>query len=183
MMLYWGFCNEDVNNTLFNGNRSLTTAHHICKPIQTAHEFLAMMGETALPVEGVKPGSDEGALAAKCGTDTQVLLYFFNEYDAERKLPPRSYRVNFQDLEKGTYKLAVYTMDDNHHNTYRLWQQMGAKEELSESESELIRQAQELTPDTEETVEIKDGNFSYETELSSVSMKLVTMTKQESQVK
>ncbi len=177
MMLYWGFCNEDVNNTLFNGNRSLTTAHHICKPIQTAHEFLAMMGETALPVEGIKSGSDEGALAAGCGTDTQVLVYYFDEYDAERKLPPRSYRLKFQDLEEGTYKLAVYTMDDTHHNTYRLWQRMGAKENLSKSELELIHKEQELAPDTEETIEVKDGSFAYETELSSVSMKLVTMTK------
>jgi len=177
MLLYWGFCNEDTCGTLFNGNRSLTTAHHICKPIQTAHEFLAMLGEEMLAVEGMKAGCDEGVLAAKSGTGVQALVYYFNEYDAERNLPDRDYRIDFQDMEAGLYCLKVYTMDDTHNNTYRLWQRLGAPEELTAEELKLLHAEQEITADVEQIVEIKDGNFSYETKLSSVSMKLIALTK------
>lgn len=177
MMLYWGFCNEDTCNTLFHGNRSLSTAYHICKPIQTAHEFLAMMGTDSLEVEGMKAGSDEGALAARGDCGVQALVYYFNEYDADRNLPDRSYQLEFKDLEDGIYKLHVYTMDDTHNNTYRLWKRLGSPEELSKQQLEFLHAEQEITADLEQTVAVKGGTYSYDVALSSVSMKLVTLTR------
>ena len=45
-------------------------------------------------------------------------------------------------------------------------------------ELKLLHAEQEITADVEQIVEIKDGNFSYETKLSSVSMKLIALTQE-----
>ena len=136
-----------------------------------------MLGEDILSVEGIKPGSDEGVLAAKQGESVQALAYYFNEYDVKRELPDREYQLEFKDLTNGTYKLAVYTMDDTHNNTYRLWQRMGAPMEPSEAELSRIYEEQEISADEECIVEVKDGKYVYKAVLSSVSMKLVTLTR------
>ncbi len=177
VLLYWGFSNEDNRGVLFNGNRSLTTANHICKPVQTAHEFLAMLGDETVKTEGLLPGGDEGVMATQSKDSAEALVYYFNECDTESSFPNRDYRLNFTGLDDGCYKLSVYTMDNTHNNTYRLWQRMGCPETLSAEEKEALSQEQEVTADVTETVEVKQGSFSYDVSLPGVSMKLVTLTK------
>lgn len=105
------------------------------------------------------------------------MVYYFSECDAEHNLPNRRYQLVFKDLEDGIYKLQVYTLDDTHNNTYRLWQRMGSPAELSKLEQELLHAEQEITADAEQTVEVKGDAYRYAVELSSVSMKLVTLTR------
>lgn len=134
MMLYWGFCGEDYFDLLFNGNRSLTTAHHISKPIETAHELLAMMGDQLLLTEGLKPGSTSGCFATKSDNDVQIMLYRFDENDLDGNGINETYNIELLGLPNRDCQADIYIMDGTHHNTYRHWQRMGAKEHLSKTE-------------------------------------------------
>lgn len=176
MMLYWGFSNEDNLGLMFNGNRSLTTHKNVCKPIETAHELLSMLrGDFA--ETNVRPGADEGVIASACENSADALLYYFNDYDAERKFPERSYSVSFQGLSDGEYKLEIFTLDDTHNNTYRLWQRLGSPEEPNEEELKKLHEEQEITSDLEASVTVSGGSFTYCTTLTSMSAKLISITK------
>lgn len=176
MMLYWGFSNEDNLGLMFNGNRALTTHKNVCKPIETAHELLSMLrGDFA--VTNVRPGADEGVIASACENSADALLYYFNDYDAERKFPERSYSVSFQGLSDGKYKLEIFTLDDTHNNTYRLWQRLGSPAEPNEEQLKALHREGEITADTEIQVTVSDGKFTYNTTLTSMSAKLISLTK------
>lgn len=174
MMLYWGFAGEDFFGQMFNGNRTLTTKCNICKPIQTAHEFMALLGENIVETS-VIPGSDEGCLGAADKNGAQAMVYFFNEFDAERKLPDREYNVGFSGLSDGKYTLKIYTMDDTHNNTYRLWRRMGRPDDPTTEQLEQLHAEQNITADIETEVEVKDGKFSYPVTVPSVSLKLISL--------
>ena len=176
MMVYWGYANEDFFGTLFNGNRSLTTKYNICKPIQTAHEFFSLLGKNFVKTN-VMAGGDDGVIAAADENGAQALLYYFNEFDADKKFPSREYNVHFADLADGKYLLKVYTMDDTHNNTYRLWQRMGSPTEPTEKQLKQLHAEQDVTADTEKEIVVKNGKFDYTTSLSSVSMKLISLKK------
>ncbi len=174
MMLYWGFAGEDFFGKMFNGNRSLTTKHNICKPVQTAHEFMSLLGKNIVETD-LLPGSDEGCIAAADENGSQALVYCFNEFDAGRNLPDREYNVMFKGLADGKYKLKVYTMDDTHNNTFRLWERMGRPEDPTAEQLKQLYEEQEISADIETEVEVKNGEFSYSVTVSSVSMKLVSI--------
>jgi len=95
LMLYWGFCGEDHFNLLFNGNRSLTTAYHIIKPIGTLHEMLAMMGDQLLCTEGLRPGGAGGCFAARGSDSVDVMLYRCDENDLEGEGPDEDFALEF----------------------------------------------------------------------------------------
>ncbi len=174
MMLYWGFAGEDFFGKMFNGNRSLTTKCNICKPIQTAHEFMSLLGSNFVETD-LKTGGDEGCIAAADENGAQALVYSFNEFDAERKLPDREYNVEFSGLADGKYTLKVYTMDDAHNNTFRLWERMGRPEAPDAEQLNALYWEQNISADTEFEVEVRNGKFSYSITVPSVSMKLISL--------
>jgi xylan 1,4-beta-xylosidase len=175
-LLYWGYANEDFFGVTFNGNRSLTTNYNICKPIQTVMELFSLFDENFVETNSI-PGADEGIIAASGSNGIQALIYYFDEYDAERKLPSRNYQLNFCGLSDGIYKLKVYTIDDTHNNTYRLWQRLGSKQILNETEQSLLHSEQELSFDKEIEIKVINGNFNYSLSLSSISLKFITLQK------
>lgn len=174
MMLYWGFAGEDFFRKMFNGNRSLTTKGNICKPIQTAHEMMSLLGKNFVETSLI-PGSDEGCLAAADEKGAQAMVYFFNEFDAERKLPDREYKLEFSGLTDGKYTLKIFTMDDTHNNTFRLWERMGRPDDPTEAQLEQLHAEQDVTADIEMDVEVKDGRFTYTVTVPSVSLKLISL--------
>lgn len=176
MLLYWGFANEDFFGKLFNGNRSLTTKYNLCKPIQTAHEMLSLFGKNFVETN-VIAGGDDGVIATADENGAQALVYFFNEFDVERQFPPREYNVQFNGLVDGKYLLKLYTMDDTHNNTYRLWQRLGCPSNPTQEQLDMLYKEQDVSADVEKEVEVKDGIFNYSTTLSSVSMKLISLKK------
>ncbi|MBE6929098.1 MAG: hypothetical protein E7463_02360 [Ruminococcaceae bacterium] len=176
MLLYWGFAGEDFFGKMFNGNRCLTTKGNICKPIQTAHELLSKLGDRLVKTDMV-PGADEGTIAAADGNSVQALVYYFNECDMARAYPNREYELCFCDLDDGDYMLEVCTIDDTHNNTFRLWQRLGCPENPTDEQLALIHAEQNLTADTVETVTVTGGVWRCSVELTSVSLKLVTLRK------
>ncbi len=176
MMLYWGFSNEDNLGLMFNGNRTLTTRGGVCKPIETAHELLSMC-EGDFAETNVTPGGDEGVLATASDKGADALLYYFNDYDSKKNLPDRAYSVSFEGLSDGEYTLKIYSIDDTHNNTYRLWQRLGSPEEPNEEELSLLHAEQEITSELEIPVTVSGGSFTYPATLSTMSAKLLKLTK------
>ena len=122
MLLYWGFALEDDRGTAFAGNRDLMTAGHLPKPILSAYELLARMGETALPVSGSNPGTETGLLAASGPDGIQLLAYDFNELDPSAEGGGAAGAIRVEGLRPGLYAVSYTRLDRTHHNTYRLWQ-------------------------------------------------------------
>ena len=176
MLLYWGFANEDFFGKLFNGNRSLTTKYNLCKPIQTAHELLSLFGKNFVQTN-FTAGNDEGAIAASDENGAQALVYFFNEFDPNRTIPPRDYTVRFIGLADGIYKLSVHSMDDTHNNTYRLWQRLGSPESPTKQQLQMLYKEQELSPEYEAQISVQNGVFEYSVTLTSVSLKFISLRK------
>jgi xylan 1,4-beta-xylosidase len=176
MMLYWGFSNEDNLGLMFNGNRTLTTRGNVCKPIETAHELASMLtGDFA--ETNVTPGGDEGVIASSSENGADALIYYFNDYDVERNFPDRSYSVCFEGISDGEYTLKIYSLDDKHNNTYRLWQRLGSPEEPNEEELALLHKEQEISSDFEADVKVSGGSFKYKISLSTMSAKLIKLIK------
>ncbi|MGI5899590.1 MAG: GH39 family glycosyl hydrolase [Christensenellales bacterium] len=177
MLLYWGFCAEDHFGQIFHGHRSLTTAHRLPKPIQTAHELLSLMGDRLAAVSGLNSGGPVGILAAKNGGGAQVLAYHFSEYDEEAMSAPRSGTAEIRGLKDGVYNVQVYLMDREHHNTYRLWQAMGGRREPDAVDMAALRKAAELTPNREYQIVVEGGVHKLPLHLQAQSAHLYMLTK------
>ena len=176
MLLYWGYANEDFFGTMFNGNRSLTTKGNVCKPIQTAHELLSMLGKNFVKTD-ITAGGDDGVIATSDENGAKAILYYFNEYDSEQKLNDREYSLKFNGLENGKYTLRVYALDNFNNNTYRLWQRLGCPNDLTAEQLELLHKEQDITPSLEQQIQVLGNTFEYQATLSSVSMKLIALEK------
>jgi xylan 1,4-beta-xylosidase len=175
LLLYWGFCAEDSLGRPFNGNRSLTTAGHISKPVQTAHEMLSFMGDTFLPCGGIKTGSPLGVLAARGKGMYQALVYHLNELDvtednSEKKFLTGS--VTFSGLEPGSYRVEVIIMDSNNHNTYRLWRSMGSPRNIEAMDIPALRECGDLKPAWKFDASVPEGTLPLPVNLASQSMQL-----------
>lgn len=114
------FGREEVRNWYFEV-RGLFTGGHVMKPIGTAHELLALMGDELLEVRGDKSGGPVGCMAAKSPEGIQLLLYHVNESDPEGELPSVNIEAAVSGIEKTGYTIRVICIDRKHHNTYRKW--------------------------------------------------------------
>ena len=144
LLLYWGFALEDDRGTAFAGNRDLMTAEHLPKPILSAYELLARMGEHALSVSGGNPGGETGLLAAAGESGVQLWAYDFDELDPDAEGPGAAGTVRVDGLQPGEYSVTYTRLDRTHHNTFRLWQQ-GA-------DTAALEKAAALEPDETETM-------------------------------
>lgn len=150
MLLYWGFSFETSTGEFFRGNRDLLTAGGVPKPIQTAHEMLALLGDERLEVNGPKPGGNIGVMATKSGSDQiELLAYHFNEFDDEVYEAEReeSVELRLTQITNGDrLEVSVYCLDRDHHNTYRAWQKQGSPRRAEEAELQSLLSAGELKP-------------------------------------
>ena len=138
--------------------------------------MFSLFGENFVKTN-VTAGSDEGVIAAADKNGAQALVYYFNEFDAQRKLHDREYLLRFEGLANGKYLLQTYSLDDTHNNTYRLWERMGKPQHPTEQQLSLLHNEQDLSLDFEQEIVVENGEFDYSFVLSSVSMKLVTLKK------
>ena len=178
ILLYWGFCGEDHFNNIFNGNRSITTAHHILKPIGTMFDILSLLSENIVHTKGLKPGGDSGCLAAANEHSVEALVYKFTEYDVEGKGESESFSLSFKDLEDGRYYVQYYLMDKIINNSFRLWENMGRKKNLTDFEKERIKNMGELTVSYSDVVNVKNSEAQIELILNAQSLVLVRLIKQ-----
>jgi len=184
VLLYWGFAYEAAGNRLFHGMRDLVTVGNIPKPIQTAYEMLAMLGEHRLKVAGGKPGGNIGLLATVTGDfEIQFIIYNFCELH-EFNLKEHNDRIEDRDgaeeieiiienLPGGKYmEVTSYYMDSEHHNTYRIWQNLGAPPFASNTNINILKESGELKPNYFERVPINSGSAKLRFRLQGNSMRL-----------
>ncbi len=172
LLLYWGFNWEAELNIPFNGNRELTTAGNIPKPILTGYEMLAKLGNQRLKVTGPKPGGRLGVLAAKkCNKHLQFIVYNYNETDTDLSIQDRL-SITLDKLEGTSATIRAYKMDRDSHNTYRAWQQMGSPTTFTIEQIDQLTHIAELTVKETNTVQIKNKNLLFNFSIPRHSMTL-----------
>lgn len=171
LMLYWGAWFNAATGPVFMGSRDLMTTGNIPKPIMTAYEMLAKLGNQRLQVTGPKPGGRFGLLASRSDRAIQLLAYNFQETD-DRLDQEDHVVVNLEHLP-GEGKLTVkeYRMDQIHNNTYRKWERMG-KPEANEEVIRKLRKEAELKVTGTFTITIHNGHAVFENNLPRHSMSL-----------
>ena len=146
VMLYWGFSFEAYNGLLFNGERSLTTAGDLPKPILTAMELLERTGGTVLSAEGAPNGGPLGLLAtAEPAEGTlQLLAYHFDEqapYDGGDK----EVTVTVDGLDGTLVSFDCYRIDKES-TAYAAWVRQGCPATPAEADMDALMAAAEPVP-------------------------------------
>ena len=177
MMLYWGFCLEDCQGEIFAGHRDLMTAGHLPKPILTAFEMMARLGEKLLKTEGTKTGGPLGCIGAKNSEGIQILLYHFEEYQCYNQKAEGQIRLT--DLPEGSWRIRRILLDREHHNTYRLWQRMGSPEKPDEKQLAELTEEARLCWDMEEWAEAEGGVLELSAKLPPQSIQLIEISRKE----
>ncbi len=154
LMLYWGFSMESYNGRLFNGERSLTTAGDLPKPILTAMELMEKTGKNVLLTDGVRNGGPVGALSTGGDGTIELLAYYFDEqapYEGEEKTV--TFRI--EGLTGTVLRFSKYTMD-RQNNAFREWERQGSPAEPEKADMQALFAVAEPMP-AQIAVPIKDG--------------------------
>ncbi len=160
---YWGFAWEAELGEFFRGNRTLTTAGNVPKPIQTAFELLARLGSERLAVGGPRPGGRYGVLATRSRTGRlQLLVYNYAESDDDLARTDLV-TVTLRHL-RSTPRVSfnVYVLDRKHLNTYRAWQAQGEPKTVGEADVNALLRATQLRPGYRISAPIRDGEATLE---------------------
>lgn len=175
LMLYWGSWFNSATGPIFWGSRDLMTSGNIPKPIMTAYEMLAVLGNQRLKVNGPKPGGRYGVLATKSDSTIQLLVYNFQETDDDFNQKDK-FVINLDQLDdKGKLSIKEYLLDRKHNNTYREWERMG-RPAASEEVIKHLRSTGKMEETSAFTIKINHGHSILEDELPRHSMCLYTIT-------
>ncbi|MBV6647122.1 MAG: hypothetical protein KI790_16815, partial [Cyclobacteriaceae bacterium] len=150
MMLYWGSWFNAATGPMFRGSRDLMTSGGVPKPILTAYELLAKLGENRIAVEGPKAGNRYGILATSDDGQIQLLVYNFNETDDDFERLD-DVKLVIDGISSDDYEISEYWLDRSNHNTYREWQSMNSPEASAEVIAQL-KEVAELRPNNTSTV-------------------------------
>ena len=176
LMGYWGFCWEAKQDELFIGNRELTTAGNIPKPILTAYEMLAKLGDRRLAITGPKAGDRTGVLATKSDDNQiQILVYNFNETDDDLTITD-NVQLQIEKLYGKRIDFNIYQLDREHHNTYRSWEKLGRPKNVDESIQKVLMQTSTLEVNGSLSLTIVDDKAKMDIQLPRHSMQLLVGT-------
>jgi xylan 1,4-beta-xylosidase len=144
MLLYWGGAWEAEKGEFFKGLRTLTTAGNIPKPILTAYEMLAMLGEDRIAVKGQPKGGRLGVIATKSlNNEIEMIAYNYNETDEDTNISD-TLEINISGLTNRSYSVEEYSMDRENNNTYRAWVKQGSPNTLGDADLKALQTASEL---------------------------------------
>lgn len=173
MLLYWGGAWEAEKDRFFLGNRGLTTAGNIPKPIQTGYEMLAQLGRDRIQVSGPRIGRRYGVLATKSpNNEVQLIVYNYNETDYDFSLSDEI-QIEIAGLIKGNYSFEEYSLDRENNNTYREWQKQGSPLTSKDADLKNLQKAADLTLTNSEKIKTENGEIKLKMELPRYSMKLI----------
>jgi hypothetical protein len=161
MLLYWGGAWEAEKAEFFLGHRTLTTAGNIPKPIFTAYEMLAMLGENRIAVDGPPKGGRLGVIASSSSNkEIQMIAYNYNETDEALSISD-TISINISGLAKGDYIVDEYNLDRDNHNTYRAWQKMVSPQHGNDTIINKLQKVAKLTVNNtyEKKIEIQELNL------------------------
>lgn len=176
MLLYWGFCMEAEEGKFFTGIRDLTTAGNISKPIQTAHEMLARLYDERISVKGCTAGENMSAIATKNSDgDLSPIIYNFDELSEENG--HENITVNFDGMDCKKVKISGVFLDKKHHNTYRLWQNLGSPEHPADEVLQKLMETAKLDNDFCKIIQVKNKQGKVKLCLPKHSMCLLNVKK------
>lgn len=173
LMLYWGFSYEAYNGLLFNGERSLTTAGDLPKPILTAMELLERTSGTVLKTDGQPNGGPIGLLATADPDrrTLELLAYHFDE-QAPYEGAPREVTVAVEALRGREVSFSCYRIDRDT-TAYSEWVRQGCPETPDKADMAALAAAAEPTP-TPLSVPVRDGRAEVRLTLAPSTMLLLT---------
>lgn len=173
MLLYWGGAWEAEKDEFFLGNRGLTTAGNIPKPIQTGYEMLAQLGENRIEVSGPRIGSRIGVLATRSSDkEIQMIIYNYNETDDELTILD-NIDIQISGLVIGDYTIEEFSLDRKNNNTYRTWEKQGSPKTSKDADLESLRKAADLSVTNSFRLKNTDNDLELKLKLPRHSMKLI----------
>lgn len=173
MLLYWGGAWEAEKDGFFLGNRGLTTAGNIPKPIQTGYEMLAQLGDERIDVSGPRIGGRLGILATKSSEkEIEMIVYNYNETDDDLSLSD-NIKIDITGLTNGNYKIEEYSLDRENNNTYREWQKQGSPLTSKDADLKSMRKTADLSVTKSSRGKTEDGKIGLKMKLPRHSMKLI----------
>ena len=170
LMLYWGFSFEAYNGRLFHGERSLTTAGDLPKPILTAMELFEKTGDRVLKTDGTKNGGSLGLLATAGDGTLQLVAYHFDEQDPYGAAP-REVSISVDGLTGQRVRFACYTLDRDS-TAYAEWVRQGSPDTPDQADMAALMAAATPTP-TMLTVPITEGRAEVRVMLAASSLLLL----------
>jgi xylan 1,4-beta-xylosidase len=149
----WAF--EFENQPWFRGFRDLAT-NGVDKPVLNVFRMFGMMQGERVAVNGdlahnylsIRDNSVRGERAdisayATANKDTvNVLLWHYHDDDVPAPAVPVT--LNLAGLNKGSYLLHHYRVDQVHSNSYSAWQKMGSPAQPSREQIQQLEQAGQL---------------------------------------
>ncbi|MEM8895886.1 MAG: hypothetical protein AAGC88_14990, partial [Bacteroidota bacterium] len=153
MLLYWGFVGEAEKDVFFNGERELTTAGNIPKPVQTGFEMLAKLKENRLLVKRSKKDGHMGLLATSSESqDISFIVYNYEEDERDLEMTDKI-SIQLKGLSpNSSYRLVVTKLDREANNTYAAWEQLGRPNTSQEADLTTLMKASELSDFSESSV-------------------------------
>ncbi len=176
MLLYWGFAIEAAQAEPFLGQRTLTTAGNIPKPIATGYEMLARLGESRLTVENHIPGARCGILATR-HSDDRLAILIYNYEETDDNLDVRdTVTICLSNIAGSQLEGTSTPLDRKNNNTYRTWQALGCPARLTEGAIVALQEASKLTATKTLRFPVIDGRAVVDVDLQRHSMLLLELS-------
>lgn len=183
--LTWAFEYEQTallpdETTYFDGFRVLSS-QGIDKPVLNVHRMMGMMdGEMVsanssgqIPMDVVLQSgvignaSDVGATASFNSTSEALYIFVWNYHDDDLDLPDADVSLAIRGLpatfltDSRGINLTHYRIDNDHSNSYTLWQAMGSPQNLtSQQYSELVQRGKlETLSEQQVPTAVSDGSW------------------------
>jgi xylan 1,4-beta-xylosidase len=181
----WSF--TFVNVPWFDGFRELAT-NGVGKPVLNVFRMFGMMGGDRVAVTGntltaqdlVSSGvrgaqPDIGALASRDGNAAAVMVW--NYHDDDLPAPDASISLAVDGIPAARALVHHYRIDEAHSNSYSTWLSMGAPQQVSRSQYEVLEQSGKLELlDAPTYVDVTDGTATIEFGLPHQGVSLVRVT-------
>jgi xylan 1,4-beta-xylosidase len=181
----WSF--TFVNVPWFDGFRELAT-NGVGKPVLNVFRMFGMMGGDRVAVTGntltaqdlVSSGvrgaqPDIGALASREGNAAAVMVW--NYHDDDLPAPDASISLAVDGIPAARALVHHYRIDEAHSNSYSTWLSMGAPQQVSRSQYEVLEQSGKLELlDAPTYVNVTDGTATIEFGLPRQGVSLVRIT-------
>jgi xylan 1,4-beta-xylosidase len=186
-MLTWAFEFEDKQ--YFEGFRTLAT-NGIDKPILNVFRMAGLLrgdrvaltstgaaGLDGILQSGVAGAPDVDGLATRADREAAVMVW--NYHDDDQSAPPAPVRLTLAGLPASAARVLVehYRLDDNHSNSYTVWQQMGSPQQPTAEQYARLESAGQLQLlRSPEWVTVRDGQIALPFPLPRHAVSLVRLS-------
>ena len=173
---------------LFSGFRSFSTTHNINKPVLNVMRMFGMMGGDRIRVnssqaysagrvisEGVRSEPDINGLASR--EDNRVSVMVWNYHDDHTAGYPAHVQLTFTEIPAQKILVHHYRIDEYHSNAFTVWREMGAPQQLTDSQLHTLKKAGQLELLTSpEWINARDGTAGINFELPRHGVSFLQLT-------